>query len=272
LDIATTPHVLDPLVRKLQQWGPLNASEREAVRALPCVIRDMQPREYIAREGDRPTHSCVIISGFAFRQKVVGGGGRSISAIHMRGDMVDLQNALLGFADHSVQTLNRCSVGFIPRAAVKELAFAMPNVGLALWYDTLVDASIFREWIANIARRDAPARIAHLLCEFGVRLEAAGLGAKLAYELPMTQEQLADCVGLTPVHVNRTLKLLEASGDITRSVRHVAIADWQKISRTGDFQSEYLHLRANAPVPASTDHFRPIFQPADPATPRPHQS
>jgi CRP-like cAMP-binding protein len=244
LDVATKPHVLDPLVRKLQQWVPLNPSECEAVRALPCEIRRMQPAEYIVREGDRPTHSCVMTSGFAFRQKIVADGGRSISAIHMRGDMVDLQNSLLGFADHSVQTLNRCSVGFIPSEAVKELAFTMPNVGMAMWYDTLVDASIFREWIANIARRNAAARIAHLLCEFGVRLEAAGLGAKLAYELPMTQEQLADCTGLTPVHVNRTLKLLEASGDITRSVRHVAIADWQKISATGDFHSEYLHYRS----------------------------
>jgi CRP-like cAMP-binding protein len=212
----------------------------------------MRPGQYIVREGDRPTHSCVIISGFAFRQKVVADGGRSISAIHMRGDMVDLQNSLLGFADHSVQALDRCSVGFIPRAAVKELAFAMPNVGMAMWYDTLVDASIFREWIANIARRNAAARIAHLLCEFGVRLEAAGLGAKLAYELPMTQEQLADCTGLTSVHVNRTLKLLEAAGDITRSVRHVAIADWQKISATGDFQSEYLHLRNPTLQPQTT--------------------
>jgi CRP-like cAMP-binding protein len=265
LDVATKPHVLDPLVRKLQQWGPLNAREREAVRALPCKVRLMQPGEYIVRERDRPTHSSVIISGFAFRQKVVADGGRSISAIHMRGDMVDLQNSLLGFADHSVQTLNSCSVGLIPRAAVKELAFAMPNVGMTMWYDTLVDASIFREWIANIARRNAAARIAHLLCEFGVRLEAAGLGAKLAYELPMTQEQLADCTGLTSVHVNRTLKLLEANGDITRSARHVAIADWQKISATADFQSEYLHLpspslqaqTAAASMP-SADHSRMV--------------
>ena len=103
---------------------------------------------------------------------------------------------------------------------------------------------MFREWIANIARRDARARIAHLLCEFGVRLEAAGLGSKIAYQLPMTQEHLADCTGLTPVHVNRTLKGLEASGDITRSVREVAVADWEKISSTADFEEDYLHLRS----------------------------
>jgi hypothetical protein len=121
---------------------------------------------------------------------------------------------------------------------------------MALWYDTLVDASIFREWIANVARRNAAARIAHLICEFGVRLEAAGLGEKVNYHLPMTQEQLGDCTGLTAIHVNRTLKLLEATGDITRSVRHVAIADWEKIRRTGDFRSSYLHLSKDKPATA----------------------
>jgi CRP-like cAMP-binding protein len=111
-----------------------------------------------------------------------------------------------------------------------------------LWFDAFVEASIFRERIANIARRDARARVAHLLCELGVRLEAAGLGDKLAFKLPMTQENLGDCTGLTSVHVNRTLKGLQLSGDITRSMRDVAIADWDKLSRTADFDEGYLHL------------------------------
>jgi CRP-like cAMP-binding protein len=272
VDVLKASHLLDPLVNKLQRWGPLNAGEREALLALPCRVERKQPGKYIVREGDRPTHSCLIISGFAFRQKIVADGGRSICAIQMRGDMVDLQNSLLGLADHSVQTLTRCSLGFIPRQAIRELAVAFPNVGMAMWSETLVDGSIFREWIANIARRNAASRIAHLLCEFGVRLEAAGLGAKLAYELPMTQEQLADCTGLTPVHVNRTLKLLEASGDIMRSIRHVAIADWDKISSTADFRSEYLHLGPKAAVPAPADFLPTNLQRAGPATRRPYQS
>jgi CRP-like cAMP-binding protein len=242
MDRQASAHPLDPLLHKLQQWMPLNAHERAAVLALPCKVQKAERGKYIIRDGDVATHACLLIAGFAFRQKVVSDGGRSISAIHMRGDLVDLQNALLGVADHSVQTLTACTLGFIPREAVKQIAFALPNVGMAMWYDTLVDASIFREWIANIARRSAPSRVAHLLCEFGTRLEAAGLGAKLNYELPMSQEQLADCTGLTSVHVNRTLMGLQASGDIFRSVRHVAIADWEKLSTTADFRSDYLHL------------------------------
>ena len=235
-------HVLEPMLHKMQQWKKLNSQEQRAILNLPFVTEYADPARYIVREGDRPTHSCLLVSGFAFRQKIVGDGGRSISAVHMRGDIVDLQNSLLETADHSVQALTRCKVAFIPRQAILEVAFAYPAVGLAMWFDTLVDGSIFREWIANVGRRSAAQRIAHILCEVGVRLEAAGLGNKLNYELPMTQEHLADCTGLTPIHVNRTLKALERSGEITRLKRHVAIADWGKITKTADFRQAYLHL------------------------------
>jgi CRP-like cAMP-binding protein len=160
----------------------------------------------------------------------------------MKGDAVDLQNSLLGTADHSVQTLTRATVAYIPREEIRRVAFDYPNVGMAMWYDTLVDGSIFREWIANIARREAPARLAHLFCEFGLRLEAIGLGDRLSYELPMTQEQLADATGLTPVHVNRTLMDLGARGLIARTKKYVGITDWKRMEDVGGFNDTYLHL------------------------------
>jgi CRP-like cAMP-binding protein len=230
------------MVAKLRLWRDLTAEEEAAVLALPYRVDRMEAGRYLVREGDEPKHSGVLLSGFAHRHKIVANGARSISSIHMRGDIVDLQNALLGLADHNVQMLTDAEVALIPRQPIRDLAFAFPNVGMAMWYDTLVDGSIFREWIANVARRDASVRIAHLLCEFAVRLEVAELGDKFSFELPMTQEQLADATGLTSVHVNRTLKLLEASGDISREKRHVAIADWAKIKHTADFRSAYLHL------------------------------
>lgn len=169
----------------------------------------------------------------------------------MKGDVVDLQNSLLGQADHSVQALSRAEVAFIPRGAIIELAFRLPNVGLAMWYDTLVDGSIFREWILNIARRDAQTRIAHLLCEFGVRLEALGMGDRSSYELPMSQDQLADATGLTAVHVNRSLMELEARGLITRTIRYVAVADWPNLKEAGEFDEAYLHLRQAERLPSA---------------------
>ena len=133
-------------------------------------------------------------------------------------------------------------IALIPVQAIRTIAFARPAVGMAMWCETLVDGSIFREWTLNVGRRDARTRIAHLLCEFALRLEVAGLGGPAGYELPMTQEQLADATGLTAVHVNRMLGDLTKEGLISRSHRMVAIADWQKLAKVGDFNSDYLHL------------------------------
>ncbi len=162
--------------------------------------------------------------------------------------MVDLQNSLLGEADCGVQMLTHGTVAMIPREEVIRIALERPAIGKAMWLDTLVDASISREWIANVGRRNARTRLAHLLCEFALRLKHAGLGAETGYELPMTQEQLGDATGLTAVHINRTLKTLEAEGLITRtSPRAVTIGDWQKLAQAGDFHSRYLHMKKNDP-------------------------
>jgi CRP-like cAMP-binding protein len=241
---------LAPMVSKLQLWKKLATDEQKAVLALPHYVETIEPGNYIVREGEEAKHSCLLLSGFAYRQKLARDGLRSISALHMKGDVVDLQNSLLGSADHSVQALTRAEVAFMPREAIVDLAFRLPNIGLAMWYDTLVDGSIFREWILNIARRDAQTRIAHLLCEFGVRLEALGLGDRSSYELPMTQDQLADATGLTPVHVNRSLMELETRGLIARTVRYVAVSDWRNLKAAGDFDEDYLHLRKAERLPS----------------------
>jgi CRP-like cAMP-binding protein len=206
------------------------------------VLRTLDSATYLVREGEQPDYCAALVVGFAFRHKVTGDGARQIMSIHMAGDMVDLQNSFLDVSDHNVQTLTRAEVAFIPRLAIREVAVKFPAVGRAMWTDTLIDASIFREWVMNVGRRDALSRIAHLLCEFAMRLEAAGLAEANSYELPMTQEQLADAVGLTPVHVNRVLKELERLGLIHRRKRAVSIPDWQRLRQAGDFSARYLHF------------------------------
>jgi CRP-like cAMP-binding protein len=253
------PHpTLKPMVRKLAYWGELDAADEAGILHLPHRTKAIDRNGYIAREGEKTTHSCLLVSGFAIRHKIVAEGARQIVAIHMKGDLVDLQNSFLGTADHSVQVLTDAEVALIPRDAVKELAFARPRVGIAMWFDTLVDASVFREWIANVGRRDAHTRIAHLLCEFSLRLKVAGLGEATNYELPMTQEHIADCTGLTPVHVNRMLKLLETENLISRrSSRAITIGDWNRLASVGDFDSKYLHLHEDEPALARESVVRP---------------
>ena len=237
------------LVRRLGRRAELTPEDGEAILALPHTIRTLSAGQYLVWDGDEPRSSCLLVSGFAFRHKHAGNGGRQILSFHMEGDLIDLQNSLLGVSDHNVQMLTGGDVAMFPVEIIREVAFRCANVGMALWYETLVESSISREWVVNIGRRDARTRIAHLLCEFALRLELAELGQQTVYELPITQEQLADAVSLTSVHVNRTLMKLEDERLITRTKRMIAIVDWDKLATVADFEPRYLHL--NGPPPAT---------------------
>jgi CRP-like cAMP-binding protein len=144
-------------------------------------------------------------------------------------------------ADHSVQALTEGEAAMVPRQALRALALERPALAEAFWIDTLIDAAIFREWVVNVGRRDSRARVAHILCELSLRMQTAGLAAGHRYQLPMTQEQLADAVGLTSVHVNRVLKQLAEEGVIRRDRRAIVIEDWRRMRQVGDFNEHYLH-------------------------------
>jgi CRP-like cAMP-binding protein len=198
------------------------------------------------REGEQPDACGVLVSGFAYRQKLTSDGARQILALHIPGEPLDFQNLFLDEADHNVQMLTRGEMAVIPREELQTLARSRSAIGHAILVTILVEASIFREWIVNVGRRDARTRLAHVLCEFGARLEAQGLADDYGYQLPMTQEQLADVLGLTPVHVNRTIKSLEAEGLIARKGRNISFPNWHKLQEAGDFNNRYLHLNQQA--------------------------
>ena len=241
IDDSSSP--LSPMLRKLRLWTHLDRGDEQALLALPHELVTVGKQQAIISEGDFVSHCLLLLSGFCVRYKFVGDGGRQILSIHMLGDLVDLQNALLGVADHGVQALTECELAKIPIEAVRRLTDSRPSIKDALWYDTLVDGSIHREWVANVGRRDATKRIAHLLCEFALKLDAINPGEQLNYELPMTQDQLADATGLTPVHVNRVLQALSKDGLIERvTAKSVAIGNWQRLADAGDFDRAYLHL------------------------------
>jgi CRP-like cAMP-binding protein len=246
-------HVLAPMVQKLSLWTDLGPGDCEQIYQLPHQVRHIDAGQYLVWDGDKPQNACLLLSGFAYRHKSAGNGGRQILSIHMKGDLVDLQNSLLGTADHNVQMLTTGDVALLPIQPLRELAFRHPMIGMAMWYETLVEGSIFREWTLNIGRRDARTRIAHLLCEFALRMEVAELGGTASYVLPITQEQLADAVSLTPVHVNRTLKKLEEDGLISRTKRMITMLDWKALVSVADFEPRYLHLdRQNFQTPRGT--------------------
>jgi len=238
------------IIRKLETRAALDDGDREAIMALPFSERIFEAPAYILREGEPARKHCsFIISGLAFRQKLAATGARQIVSLHMTGDFLDLQHLFLNRADHSVQALSRLVTAEIERTALRDLVQRRPSIGNAMWVDGLVDASISREWILNVGRRDARARVAHLLCEVSLRMEAAKMTNGSGYHLPLTQEQLGDAVGLTSVHVNRTLKALAEQGLIIRDRRHIRFDDIDRLRAAADFSALYLHLEQNLPIP-----------------------
>lgn len=230
------------MLSKLERRARLNQSDQDALLSLPFTKTIVDRGKYLVREGAHTTGLCVLITGFAFRHRLTADGDRQIVSVHIPGDLVNVDGVLLTVADHNVQTLTRCEIGTIPLPAMLQLIDAHPQIRRALWTDTLIDGSIYREWVMNVGRRDARQRIAHLLCEFGRRLEVAGLGDSTGYKLPMTQEQLADATGLTAVHVNRSLKTMEAEGLVVREKRFVGVPRWERLRDLCGFNELYLQL------------------------------
>ncbi|MGU3494953.1 Crp/Fnr family transcriptional regulator [Xanthobacteraceae bacterium A53D] len=233
--------VLD-VVRRLSTRHPLDPDDIDALRDVPYVLRWHEAPAYLVREGEPPRDYCsFVLSGLAMGQKTTSGGARQILAIRMAGDFIDAQNLFLERADHNVQALTRLETLDFNRRSLRQLLMRRANIARALWVDTLVEASIQREWVVNVGARRGIARVAHFLCELAVRFESAGLLPTEVFEVPLTQEQIGDAVGLTPVHVNRSLKQLAVDGLIRIERRKVSVSSWSRLRGVADFNTLYLH-------------------------------
>jgi CRP-like cAMP-binding protein len=236
------PHILTPLVRKLESVATLSEDERAAILSLPTTIRQMRADHDIVRERDKPSQCCLVLEGWLCRYKIKETGTRQIFSFHVAGDVPDLQSLHLKTMDHNLGTLVQSTVAFIQHDSVRDLARSFPHVANILWRDTLIDAAIFREWMVGMGRRDAPARIAHLLCELFLKLRAIGLTKGYSCNFPVTQSVLGDALGLSTVHVNRSLMELRGRGLITLEKQVLTILNWDELQKEGGFDPLYLHL------------------------------
>jgi CRP-like cAMP-binding protein len=230
------------LIRKLESIAPLTSDEKAALLRLPLRLKTVAADQDIVREGDTPSECCLIVEGFACRYNVTAQGKRQILSFHISGDMPDLQSLHLDTMDHSLGTLIPCKLAFIQHDDLRILMREQPRLGDLFWRDTLIDAAVFRQWTLNVGRRPAPARMAHVLCELLVRLRAVELVEDHAFDLPVTQAELADAQGLTPVHVNRVLQDLRKQGLISLHGKTLRVLDWEGLKTLGEFDPTYLHL------------------------------
>jgi CRP-like cAMP-binding protein len=236
--------MLNPLLTKLNQVEALAPDDHRAFLNLPYRLGCLKAGQSMVREGEHSSSCSGLLSGFAYRHRTLRNGARQIISMHVPGDFPDLQSGLLGLASHTVQMLTPGRVAIFRAKDIQRLVNQRPAIQAALWRETLIDMSICGEWVANVGRRDAQSRLAHLICEFATRLQAAGLLPAEVWQLPMTQEQLADAAGLTSVHVNRTLQTMRHAGLIRIERRGIEILDWARLVTIADFNPSYLHLRS----------------------------
>jgi CRP-like cAMP-binding protein len=227
-------------VAKLERRRPLSRAARESFLHLPIQVRSHEANYDILREGEEPTHSCLVGSGLVSRFKTLRNGSRQIVSFHLPGDMVDLQSSLLLTADCGFRSHTPVQIGRVAHRDVLQLAAEFPEIGRALWFDTLIDAAIFREWTVNVGRRNSREATAHLLLEFAWRYERCGELDGDSFELPVSQSDLSDALGISPVHLNRTLQWLRSERLISTHSRTVVLQNRPALTRLAGFDPTYL--------------------------------
>lgn len=233
--------VFQLFVRKLLQRSVLNEKERQAILSLSGREIVIDPHRDIVSPGQLTDSSCLIVSGMAARFGQLRDGHRQITAIHIPGDMCDLYSLMLPKVEWAVQALSApVTIVKVPHSELRNLAHEYPAVAEAFWRDCVADGAVLSQWLVNVGRRDARVRTAHLFCELGIRMEKAGLGSRVSFELPVVQSQLADALGMTPVHMNRIMRALRAEGLIVVRGRRIEIPNWAAITNAAGFDDGYL--------------------------------
>jgi CRP-like cAMP-binding protein len=239
---ASFPSQDNPMIRRIESVFTLTDDERQALENLPMQIAVIKGDQDIVREGDHPSRSCLILGGFTATYKITKGGKRQIVAFGIAGDIPDLQSLHLKTLDISIGTLTQCRMGFITHDDLRDLCTRFPRIAAAFWRETLIEGATFREWVANVGQREAYNRMAHVLCELMTRLRAVGLVEGYSCNLPITQGELADAMGITAVHVNRVLQAMRAEGLIEMKGDRLNVPDWERLKHVGEFDPTYLHL------------------------------
>jgi len=234
----------DPLAKKLACLDRLAREEEEEVlRSLVAQVRIVEPRNDLVVNGSRPSHSTLLLDGFAGRYNLTDDGRRQITSIHVSGDFVDLHSFLLKTMDHGVTALTRCRIGLVPHSALMGISETEPHLTRLLWLTTLIDGAIHWEWLLTMSRLSSLEQTAHLFCEFYMRLSAVGLAneADRSIPLPLTQGELGDALGITTVHVNRVLQEMRARTLVVWNGGRLTIPNWDRLAEIGQFNPLYLH-------------------------------
>jgi CRP-like cAMP-binding protein len=234
-------------VDRLTSRSALSNEEVSAILGLNGAIKQVAAHKDVVRFGDLVSHSCLLVEGLVGRFGQNNEGKRQITCLHIPGDMADLVSVVSPKTGWGLTALAATTILHIPHAELRGVTASHPGIAEAFWRDSVADGSIFAEWVVNVGRRSALARVAHVFCEMAIRCERSGRGDRRSFPLLMTQEHLGDSTGLTAVHVNRTLKELRVKAIVEFHAGTVTVHDWDLLVSTGDFDPAFLLLDGPAP-------------------------
>jgi len=229
-------------LKKLRKRTEISPEEERAIRSAVSETRLLPADEIVIRSGEELSTSLMLLDGWMARSKDLPSGERQVTELHVAGDFADLHAYALKRLDHDVVTLTDCTVAVVPHARLADITQRYPRLGRIYWFSTNVDAAIHRELALSLGQRSAISRMANLFCELHARLDLIGRVSGNSYELPLTQRELSECLGLTVVHANRTLQELRRRGLVEFENRKMRILDMAGLEGVAEFDASYLYL------------------------------
>lgn len=223
----------------------LSAEDISALERAGGAVRPLPGRATLITQGDLVSTSTYLIEGFMCRYLDDRKGERQLIAVHVPGDFVDLHGYPLKRLDHDVATLTPCKIAQVPHGRLDEIMRERLGLSKLLWFSTLLDAAMHREWIFRLGRLDALARLGHFFCEIEAKLRAVGMSDGRTFALPMTQIDIAETCGITSVHVNRMLRDLRERSLVHMRAGVVTFLDRPALYRLSEFDPGYLYLDAD---------------------------
>ena len=227
---------------KLSSYVTLTREETAFLAELERTVCRQPARADLLRQGDRYGEASVLRDGWAIRHKALPDGRRQVINFVLPGDIIGTYSNLFECADHSVSTLTAAEVASFPPERIVELFQGFPRLAAALAWAGAREEAMVAERLLSLGRRTALERVAHLIVELLRRLSVVNMAEGGNFTLPVTQEIMADALGLSIVHVNRTLRRLRDSGLIEVTGQRITVKDVQQLAVVGQFDELYLHL------------------------------
>ena len=239
--VIASAHGLAPFIDRLALRSVLSPGEQDALLALPFDAITIGARRNVTRLGEISSHASFVATGLVGRFGQTASGQRQLTGIHLSGDMADLLSVVRPTGVGALLALTETTILRVPHRALRAAAAQFPAIAEAFWRHCAVDTATLMQWLLNIGRGDAVGRLGHLMCEMAMRF-GGEREYRLQFDFPLTQEQLVDATGITPVHVNRSLRRLRELKLVTICRKRVDIHDWDGLVSLSGFDPDYLAL------------------------------